>query len=94
VDLGAIDDGEAAVVSIERQKEIGPGQYDGLGALVPAQIVPDREEERALLIRRLTGGRQGDVFVVDRAQAITARRSASSSGIASMIGNGDSFANS
>src|SRR5262249_41173814 len=50
MDLGAVDDREPAVLAGEGEEQVGAAEKHGLGALIPAQLLPGREEDASLLL--------------------------------------------
>ncbi|MGH9854565.1 MAG: hypothetical protein ACREBD_32440, partial [Blastocatellia bacterium] len=57
----AIYCGKATITPLECEKKIGAGQHDGLGSLLPTQIVSDGEQQFTLLIVGLAGDGHSDI---------------------------------
>jgi hypothetical protein len=64
---------KATIVSLECEKKISAGQHDGLGSLLPTQIVPDGEQQFTLPIIGLTGSGHSDICVMSRIKALPLR---------------------
>ena len=58
---GGIDDGERISRFIEREEQIGPAQYDGLGTLFADEALCRIFEVGPLAFGRLSGDSQGDI---------------------------------
>ena len=56
------------------RKRSSAGQHDDLRALLPTQIVSDREQQFTLLIVGLTGGGHSDICVMGRIEALPLKR--------------------